>query len=78
MVVNRGSEQQGRNIGNGTGGNNHIKNGFCLYISAVTIPVGTAIIPYPMIIISEATSCPNGVWGAMSPYPTVVNVTIHQ
>jgi hypothetical protein len=40
---------------------------FDLVISAVTIPVGTAIIPYPMIIINEAINCPNGDAGAISP-----------
>ena len=31
-----------------------------------------------MIIIKAAINCPNGVIGAISPYPTVVKVTIHQ
>jgi hypothetical protein len=35
--------------------------------SAETMPVGTAIIPYPMIITREAMACPSGVIGEMSP-----------
>ena len=46
--------------------------------SVVTIPVGTAITPYPVIIRAEARKRPQGVSGAMSPYPTVVSVTIAQ
>jgi len=38
------------------------------------IPVGTAMMAYPMIIITEAKICPSTVEGAMSPYPTVVSV----
>ncbi len=29
-------------------------------------------------MITEAINCPKGVWGEISPYPTVVSVTIHQ
>ena len=36
------------------------------------------MIPYPMIITREASSCPTGVTGWMSPYPTVVSVTMAQ
>ena len=42
------------------------------------MPVGMAIIPYPNIIINEAINCPRAVIGAISPYPTVVSVTIAQ
>jgi hypothetical protein len=31
-----------------------------------------------MIIIKDAIICPSGVEGAISPYPTVVKVTMHQ
>lgn len=44
--------------------------------AATTIPVGTAMIPYPQSIIMEASIFPIGVSGVMSPYPTVVIVTI--
>lgn len=40
---------------------------FCDTISADTIPVGTAIIPYPSIMMKEANVWPSVVWGAMSP-----------
>jgi len=42
---------------------------FCFWktISADTIPVGTAMIPYPKIIMKEANVWPNAVWGAISP-----------
>ena len=46
--------------------------------SAEIIPVGTAIVAYPRIIANDATSCPNSVRGDISPYPTVVMVTIAQ
>ena len=39
----------------------------CLAISAETIPVGTAITAYPVIIIKDAIACPKGVAGAISP-----------
>ena len=42
------------------------------------MPVGTARMAYPRIIIIEAMIWPVTVWGAMSPYPTVVTVTIAQ
>ena len=35
--------------------------------SEVTIPVGTAIIAYPESITMDATNCPSGVTGVMSP-----------
>lgn len=44
--------------------------------AATTIPVGTAIIPYPQSMIIEASIFPIGVNGVMSPYQTVVIVTI--
>jgi hypothetical protein len=47
-------------------------------IAEVTIPVGTAIIEYPIIIIIAATAWPRFVSGEMSPYPTVVRVTMDQ
>jgi len=34
--------------------------------------------PYPRSIITEARNCPNPVVGDISPYPTVVIVTIVQ
>lgn len=46
--------------------------------SALTIPVGTAITPYQISINKEAINCHHGVIGDMSPYPTVVIVTIAQ
>ena len=36
-------------------------------ISTVTIPVGTAIIPKPITMISAARNWPRPVWGEMSP-----------
>ncbi len=47
-------------------------------ISEVTIPVGTAMIAYPMIITMLARNCPKPVAGEISPYPTVVSVTTAQ
>ena len=47
-------------------------------ISAVTMPVGTARMPQPSSIISDAMNRPMSVFGAMSPNPTVVTVVIAQ
>jgi S-adenosylmethionine:tRNA ribosyltransferase-isomerase len=46
--------------------------------SALTMPVGTASVPQPISIISEAISRPRPVLGVMSPKPTVVMVEIAQ
>jgi hypothetical protein len=46
--------------------------------STVTIPVGTAMIAYPSNIINDARNFPSVVMGKISPYPTVVIVTMHQ
>ena len=42
------------------------------------IPVGTAIIAYPIIIAMDEINFPRTVCGTMSPYPTVVTVTTAQ
>ncbi len=47
-------------------------------ISAVTIPVGTAMIASPRIVTIAASVWPGTDWGVMSPYPTVVMLTITQ
>jgi hypothetical protein len=39
----------------------------CEVNSAETIPVGTAMIPYPKTMITEAINCPKGLSGAISP-----------
>ena len=49
-----------------------------LRISAVTIPVGTAMIEYPESINKIDKNFPKGVTGETSPYPTVVIVTTAQ
>jgi S-adenosylmethionine:tRNA ribosyltransferase-isomerase len=46
--------------------------------SALTMPVGTASVPQPTSIISEAMNRPRPVLGVMSPKPTVVTVEIAQ
>jgi S-adenosylmethionine:tRNA ribosyltransferase-isomerase len=46
--------------------------------SALTMPVGTASVPQPTSIISEAMNRPRPVLGVMSPKPTVVMVEIAQ
>ncbi len=46
--------------------------------SALTMPVGTASVPQPTSIISEAMNRPRPVLGVMSPKPTVVMVDIAQ
>jgi S-adenosylmethionine:tRNA ribosyltransferase-isomerase len=46
--------------------------------SALTMPVGTASVPQPTSIISEAINRPSPVLGVMSPKPTVVMVEIAQ
>ena len=46
--------------------------------SALTMPVGTASVPQPISIISEAMKRPSPVLGVMSPKPTVVIVEIAQ
>lgn len=46
--------------------------------SALTMPVGTASVPQPISIISEAMNRPRPVLGVMSPKPTVVMVEIAQ
>jgi len=35
--------------------------------SAEMIPVGTAMVAYPIIIAKDANSRPNSVWGDISP-----------
>lgn len=42
------------------------------------MPVGTAMMEYPSIMMNEARILPNVDTGVMSPYPTVVRVTIDQ
>ena len=42
------------------------------------MPVGTASVPQPSSIITEATKRPRSVLGVMSPKPTVVTVEIAQ
>ena len=42
------------------------------------MPVGTASVPQPISIISEAMVRPSPVLGVMSPKPTVVMVVIAQ
>ena len=46
--------------------------------SALTMPVGTASVPQPISIITEAMKRPSPVLGMMSPKPTVVMVEIAQ
>ena len=50
----------------------------CAVNSALTMPVGTASVPQPSSIISEATRRPRSVLGVMSPKPTVVIVVMAQ
>ena len=47
-------------------------------ISAVTMPVGTASVPQPISMITDAMNRPTSVLGVMSPKPTVVMVVIAQ
>ena len=49
-----------------------------LALLAVTMPVGTAKVPQPISIITEAISRPRSVLGVMSPKPTVVSVVMAQ
>ena len=42
------------------------------------MPVGTARMPQPISIISEARARPRSVLGVMSPKPTVVTVVMAQ
>jgi hypothetical protein len=42
------------------------------------MPVGAAMMEYPSIMMNEARILPNVDTGVMSPYPTVVRVTIDQ
>src|SRR5690606_29173279 len=46
--------------------------------SALTMPVGTASVPQPINIITEAIKRPRSVFGVISPKPTVVIVVMAQ